>query len=98
MTFPESVSQHNKDELRQLIVNGSKNYPGANYVEDTATDTKYDLSRMDAHRRTVLADKLLNGEKIVIVGRHLKNGDMLLVNRQVECIYLFLSSCYICLY
>lgn len=82
LTFPESVSQHNKDELRQLIVNGSKNYPGANYVEDTATDTKYDLSRMDAHRRTVLADKLLNGEKIVIVGRHLKNGDMLLVNRQ----------------
>lgn len=33
LTFPEPVTQHNVHVMRQLVINGPKNYPGANMVQ-----------------------------------------------------------------
>ena len=38
MTYPERVSRHNLQHLRSLIVNGPKQWPGANYVEKRSAD------------------------------------------------------------
>ncbi|CAI6012059.1 unnamed protein product [Closterium sp. NIES-65] len=32
LTFPEAVSRHNIHKLRQLVINGTAKYPGANFV------------------------------------------------------------------
>ena len=73
LTIPETVTQHNMDEMRSLVANGPTNWPGAKYI--VRTDGKLiDLSmlrnRSDAH--------LEYGYK---VERHLKDGDYVLFNR-----------------
>jgi len=32
MTVPETVTIHNIDEMRQLVINGPDNWPGAKYI------------------------------------------------------------------
>ena len=46
LTFPESVSEVNAEKLRKLVMNGPKQHPGANMIEDEETGIKTNLEAM----------------------------------------------------
>ncbi|WVZ86219.1 hypothetical protein U9M48_033038 [Paspalum notatum var. saurae] len=75
LTYPERVSNHNIEKLRQCIRNGPYKYPGANSFIQT------DGSRMllKYGDRRIHARDLKCG---CIVERHLEDGDIVLFNRQ----------------
>ncbi|ORX57972.1 beta and beta-prime subunits of DNA dependent RNA-polymerase [Hesseltinella vesiculosa] len=96
LTYPEPVTPYNIKELRQAVINGPNKWPGATHVqnEDQSIDVLADLS---IESRVALANSLLasqstsSGAEIYPtrtqtinkkVFRHLRNGDMLLLNRQ----------------
>lgn len=80
LTFPESVASFNAERLRQAVINGPHQHPGANIIEREDTGEQVHLESKTLEQRIGLA-KLLNvGQQIVY--RHLRNGDPLLVNRQ----------------
>ena len=92
LTYPERVGAHNEERLRAAVINGPRHYPGATHVEDARGHT-IDLSRLSRERRTNLAKTLgaavserADGQTGVpfakVVHRHLRDGDMMLVNRQ----------------
>lgn len=76
-TFPEQVNAHNAADLKNAIING-KNYPGANFLK--ADGTLINLNYVPLNVRKLYASQLLKGDKIV--HRHLKDGDICLLNRQ----------------
>lgn len=89
LSYPQPVTPWNVHELRQAVINGPSIHPGATHVID---ENGYTM-RLDARhpdRRLAIAKQLLtpttlkeknpNGVKKVL--RHLKNGDILLINRQ----------------
>jgi DNA-directed RNA polymerase II subunit RPB1 len=75
ITFPEIVNKYNIDKMRELVRNGSDNWPGAKYIkkQNTTTNLKY------SQDLNVNAKELKHGD---IVHRHLTNGDFILFNRQ----------------
>ncbi|KAJ0985807.1 hypothetical protein J5N97_004163 [Dioscorea zingiberensis] len=75
LTFPERVSCHNIEKLRQCVRNGPFKYPGANFVvllDGTRLHLKY------GEKKNVAAE-LKYG---YVVERHLEDGDVVLFNRQ----------------
>ncbi|GAB2275314.1 hypothetical protein Dimus_010075 [Dionaea muscipula] len=74
LTYPERVTLHNIEKLRQCVRNGPKKYPGARLIKEL-DGTLRDLSF--SQKRT--ADELKFG---FIVHRHLEDGDIVLFNRQ----------------
>eukprot|EP00158_Paraphelidium_tribonemae_P008573 Partr_v1_DN28614_c1_g2_i3_m50565 putative dna-directed RNA polymerase len=93
LTFPEPVTQYNISDMRQAVVNGCDTYPGASAIqnEDGSLTT---LERSTLEQRQALANQLLTlssssksidddssfvNKKVL---RHLRDGDMLLLNRQ----------------
>ena len=75
LTIPERVTEWNIDWLKNLIKNGPKKYPGANYV------INLDRKKKKITEETV--DQVL--EEIELgyrVERHLINGDISIFNRQ----------------
>ncbi|XP_006104065.1 DNA-directed RNA polymerase I subunit RPA1 [Myotis lucifugus] len=88
LTYPQPVTPWNVQELRQAVINGPNVHPGASMVinEDGSRTA---LSAVDLTQREAVAKQLLTpatgapkpqGTKIVC--RHVKNGDVLLLNRQ----------------
>ena len=75
MTYPEVVSRHNIEKIRECVRNGMNQHPGANFVRFKNGGTQY-LKYGD--RRKVAAE-LKMGDT---VERHLRDGDVLLFNRQ----------------
>ncbi|CAL5419427.1 unnamed protein product [Camellia sinensis] len=75
LTYPERVSHHNIEKLRQCVRNGPDKYPGARFIRNTDGNL---LSLMFSYRKR-LADDLKFGD---IVDRHLEDGDIVLFNRQ----------------
>ena len=75
MTYPEVVSRHNIEKIRECVRNGMNQHPGANFVRFKSGGTQY-LKYGD--RRKVAAE-LKMGDT---VERHLRDGDVLLFNRQ----------------
>lgn len=88
LTFPTPVSNLNIIEMRELIRRGPERYPGAVWVQ-FADGRRVDLAKMDETKREGVAARLLTllkrGGVPPIVGRQLRNGDMVLANRQVSC-------------
>jgi DNA-directed RNA polymerase I subunit RPA1 len=86
LTYPTPVTDINIQEMRKLVERGPNNYPGARWVE--FPDRRVDLSKMDQHKREAVAARMLShakmGGKPAIVGRQLRDGDMVLMNRQVS--------------
>ena len=85
LNFPTPVTAFNVEKMRELVIRGSNQYPGANWVEE-ADGRRYELKRMPEEKREALAARLL-GNGIggqMKVGRQLENGDTMLVNRQVR--------------
>jgi DNA-directed RNA polymerase subunit A' len=75
LTVPVRVTEHNLEELRNFVRRGPDLYPGANYL--ISPDKKrYDLRYADCEE---LANNLEVGS---ILERHLKDGDIVLFNRQ----------------
>ncbi|XP_010535561.1 PREDICTED: DNA-directed RNA polymerase III subunit 1 [Tarenaya hassleriana] len=75
LTFPECVSRHNIEKLRQCVRNGPYKYPGARLVRYPDGSSR----ALVGDYRKRLADELTIG---CIVDRHLEDGDVVLFNRQ----------------
>eukprot|EP00741_Cyanophora_paradoxa_P024409 tig00022075_g23568.t1 len=75
MTYPERANQYNMRELRRLIVNGPDVHPGANFIE--FPDGGKRMLRYGDRRK--VANDLKVGD---IVERHIRDGDIVLFNRQ----------------
>ncbi|MGC9174624.1 MAG: DNA-directed RNA polymerase subunit A' [Thermoprotei archaeon] len=76
LTIPERVTELNLDEMKELVRRGPNNYPGANYVirpNGVMIDLRYVKDTNE------IADELGVG---FTVERHLKDGDVVLFNRQ----------------
>ncbi len=76
LTIPQRVTTWNIEEMKQLVIRGPDQHPGANYLIRT------DGRRVDLRfvkDRTIIADTIEPG---FIVERHLDTGDIVLFNRQ----------------
>ncbi|GIY88578.1 DNA-directed RNA polymerase I subunit RPA1 [Caerostris extrusa] len=88
LTFPEPVTFHNVENLRRAVMNGPDVHPGALIVE--MEDGRAYRLTSDAVKRQAIANTLLTPlnsamkhiGKGKIVHRHIKNGDMVILNRQ----------------
>uniref|UniRef100_A0A1I8AVE3 DNA-directed RNA polymerase subunit n=1 Tax=Steinernema glaseri TaxID=37863 RepID=A0A1I8AVE3_9BILA len=85
LTFPEPVNAFNVAKLRQLVINGPDNYPGANYILShhqsiipSGEENRH--IRVASSKRLRISDS--KHQKQTTVLRQLKKGDMLLMNRQ----------------
>jgi len=87
LTYPTPVTGLNAVLMRQLVIRGPDEYPGAVWVQ-FPDGRRVQLGKMDRHRRVGVAARLLThlkkGGPPATVGRQLRNGDMMLVNRQVS--------------
>ena len=92
LTFTEMVTPHNVAMLRQLVEAGPDVYPGATAVENEAGRVVM-LTNLTRQKRVALAKTLLaaptpgaasttKGWSTKAVYRHLRDGDVLLTNRQ----------------
>ena len=76
LVVPERVTPWNLEEMKELVKRGPLEYPGANYI------VRPDGGRIDLRfvkDRDALAETLKPG---YIVERHLRDGDIVLFNRQ----------------
>jgi DNA-directed RNA polymerase II subunit RPB1 len=78
VTYPEFVTEHNYDEMTKLVRNGSDVYPGANYVyrNSASNNASNKPIYLKLRKETVV---LQYGD---IVERHLRDNDIVLLNRQ----------------
>ena len=77
LTYPEIVTKQNMSELAALVNRGKDSYPGANFVEDVSNPSKpilYDTRYIKKNPRVLAIGN--------IVHRHLRDGDVVLFNRQ----------------
>ncbi|MBI2136007.1 DNA-directed RNA polymerase subunit A' [Candidatus Woesearchaeota archaeon] len=75
LTIPERVTEWNKEYLKTFIKNGSKNYPGSNYL--LRPDGK--KKKITDETKEQLLEEVQPG---YIVERHLMDGDIAIFNRQ----------------
>ncbi len=76
LTISEKVSSWNIDSLKQAIINGPAQHPGANYIiRQDGVKIRLDY----VSDRNIIAETLAPG---FIVERHLRDGDIALFNRQ----------------
>jgi DNA-directed RNA polymerase I subunit RPA1 len=91
LTYPTPVSDLNVQELRELVNRGPHNYPGASWVQ-FPDGRRVELSKMGRTKREAISARLLallnKSGPPVTVGRQLRTGDMMLVNRQVRGVSL----------
>ncbi len=76
LTIPERVTEWNLKEMKELVLRGPYQHPGANYVirpDGRRIDLRY------VRDRSMLAEALGPG---FIVERHIRDGDIVLFNRQ----------------
>jgi len=91
LTYPEPVTAFNVRQLRQAVMNGPEEHPGATHVQ-MEDGTLASLEHLSAEGRMALANQLLTpssttsengaavgGKKVL---RHIQNGDVVLMNRQ----------------
>jgi DNA-directed RNA polymerase subunit A' len=76
MTVATKVNARNIEYLKKMVAAGPNNYPGANYVE------RSDGRRISLKRVQTPEEILEKIEPGWIVHRHLKDGDVVLFNRQ----------------
>ncbi|XP_028657412.1 DNA-directed RNA polymerase I subunit RPA1 [Erpetoichthys calabaricus] len=87
LTYPQPVTPWNVQELRQAVINGPNIHPGASMIinEDGSRTV---LSNSSVEQREAIARQLLTPSigqhkmAMKVVNRHIKNGDVLLLNRQ----------------
>ena len=77
LTFPDRVTAHNIDYLRRAVINGVDIWPGANFATIAAMGGYKRFLKFG--KRDLIATQLAVGD---IVERHLRDGDVVLFNRQ----------------
>ncbi|PBK69851.1 beta and beta-prime subunits of DNA dependent RNA-polymerase [Armillaria solidipes] len=99
LTFPEPVTAMNVVEMRQRVIAGPREHPGATIVE-YEDGHQVSLDKLSIEQRTAIANQLMTPQTEEHVGsgrrglytrtpainkkvhRHLRDGDMLILNRQ----------------
>lgn len=86
LTYPEPVTSFNFHEMRQAVINGPLVWPGAVSIKNE-DGSMVNLDSMSLEQRTALANQLLTPSTAnsVInkkVFRHIRNHDVVLMNRQ----------------
>lgn len=86
LTYPEPVTSFNFHEMRQAVINGPSVWPGAVSIKNE-DGSMVNLENMSLEQRTALANQLLtpstvNGVVNKKVFRHIRNHDVVLMNRQ----------------
>ncbi|KAF1973318.1 DNA-directed RNA polymeras-like protein I subunit [Bimuria novae-zelandiae CBS 107.79] len=88
LTFPEPVTNHNYSEMKEAVLNGPDQWPGAVAIENEYGQV-ISLRKKTYEERQALANQLLapsnpglSGSKNKKVHRHLISGDMVIMNRQ----------------
>lgn len=86
LTYPEPVTDYNFQEMRDAVINGPNVWPGATQIQNE-DGSLVSLVDMSLEQRTAIANQLLTpsgGATIVNkkVYRHIKNSDVVLMNRQ----------------
>ena len=76
LTYPERVNKHNLSKLKERVRNGTRTWPGANYIYPAGEGFRLYLKFGNLKH---IAEKLQEGD---VVERHLENGDIVLFNRQ----------------
>ncbi|MCK5626555.1 MAG: DNA-directed RNA polymerase subunit A' [Candidatus Bathyarchaeia archaeon] len=76
LTVPEKVTEWNLEKMKQLIRNGPEQYPGALYI--VRTDGRRIRLEFVPERESI-AESL---QPAFVVERHIKDGDIVLFNRQ----------------
>ncbi|WKX97060.1 hypothetical protein Q1695_013032 [Nippostrongylus brasiliensis] len=89
LTFTEPVNLFNKGHMRKVVRNGPNVHPGANFVmgnkkqmlqpDDAAEDARAKRIALSKHLEPANTDNLRPPVKVL---RHLRNGDMMMMNRQ----------------
>ncbi|KAL7421304.1 DNA-directed RNA polymerase III subunit C1 (rpo31) [Cryptotrichosporon argae] len=80
LSYPERVNDYNIEAMRQAVVNGSRIHPGANVIETEGPYPRRSLQPIkDMEKRKAIARNLKIGD---IVHRHVRDGDIVLFNRQ----------------
>ncbi len=74
LTLPDEVNERNIEDLRKLVLNGSKIHPGAHNLI-----TPIGRKRIMDENKEELAKNLQVGD---VVERHLNDGDIVIFNRQ----------------
>ncbi|EPS35469.1 hypothetical protein H072_11162 [Dactylellina haptotyla CBS 200.50] len=86
LTYPEPVTPHNVDVMRQAVINGPSVWPGATHIENE--NGRLQRLPLSAESRKAIANQLLTSSESTLksfnkkVYRHLRNGDMVIMNRQ----------------
>ncbi len=75
LTVPERVTDLNIESMRKIVASGSEKHPGANYVIRPDGSRK----KITDENREELSEEVEPG---YVVERHLKDGDIVLLNRQ----------------
>lgn len=76
LTIPEIITEWNIDDIKNLVINGPHTYPGVNYImRPDGVKIRLDF----VEDRTNIAETLEVG---FLVERHLKDGDIVMFNRQ----------------
>ena len=75
VTVPAYVNEWNIDEIRTYVENGPDVHPGANYLRSESGNRR----KINEDTKEYILENLKPGD---IVERHLKDGDMVLFNRQ----------------
>ena len=83
LTYPTPVTARNVAEMRRLVIRGPNQYPGARWVE-LPNGRRIEMAKMQQTKREAIAARLLSSNGIATVGRQLRDGDMVLMNRQVR--------------
>ncbi len=76
LTVPERITEWNIEQMKELVMRGPSGFPGANYI------IRSDERRVDlrfAKEPALVADTLQPG---FIIERHLRDGDVVMFNRQ----------------
>lgn len=88
LTYPEPVTTHSFEELKQAVINGPDKWPGAAAVE-YENGQVINLRHKNQEERTAIANLLMAPSSTAMTGvrnkkvhRHLNNGDVVIMNRQ----------------
>lgn len=76
LTIPETVTEWNIEEMKELVMSGPIAHPGSNYI------IRPDAKRVDLRYVADLKETAETIENGFVVERHLRDGDIVLFNRQ----------------
>ncbi|MHA2232661.1 MAG: DNA-directed RNA polymerase subunit A', partial [Candidatus Hodarchaeales archaeon] len=76
LTIPETVTEWNIEEMKELVMSGPVAHPGSNYI------IRPDSKRVDLRYVADLKETAETIENGFVVERHLRDGDIVLFNRQ----------------